>query len=152
MLKETIIAKFTQVLAAIPQAQQDALAVELAKMIPATPDADVDWRIGSGYDQEEKLIRINFSAKITPIKIEQDIDLFSAITQLIDYTPAEQFASIYQILELITEGLEKPYALTLGMMPVLPLSDTMSVLTFRIKGIPNALLYKKIQEEEAILN
>jgi hypothetical protein len=152
MLKEDIIKKFTQVLASVPQEQQDALAVELAKMIPATSEADVDWRIGSGYDQEEKLIRINFSAKVTPIKIEQSIDLFSAIALFIDCTPAEQFASIYRILELIMKGLEKPYTLTLGIMPVLPLSDTMSVLTFRIKGIPNALLIKEIEKEEAILN
>ena len=48
MLKEEIIKKFTEVLASIPQEQQEALASELAKMIPASSEADVDWGVGWG--------------------------------------------------------------------------------------------------------
>jgi hypothetical protein len=46
MLKEEIIKKFAQVFASIPQEQQNALAIELAKMIPADENADADWKIG----------------------------------------------------------------------------------------------------------
>jgi hypothetical protein len=152
MLKERIIEKFTQILAAIPAEQQAALAAELAKMMPANEQADVDWRVGSGYDEEAKMIRISFSAKVNPILIQKYVNLSTALAQLIDCTSIEQLTSIHQTLALIEDGLEKPYTLALGMMPVLPLSDTMSILTFRIHSSPNALLSKQIEEEQAVLN
>lgn len=152
MLKERIIEKFIQVLASVPAEQQAALATELAKMMPANEQADVDWRVGSGYDEETKIIKISFSAKINPILIQKYVNLPIALTQLISCTPIEQIASIHKILTLIEDGLEKPYTLALGMMPVLPLSDMMSILTFSIHSLPNALLSKQIEEEQAVLN
>jgi hypothetical protein len=152
MLEERIIKKFTQILASIPTAQQEALATELAKMIPTDENTQVDWSIGSGYDEESQLMKISFSAKVNPSLIQKNLSLLPALALLIGCTPTEQLASIHQTLTLIENGLEKPYTLVLGMMPILPLSDTINIFTFRIHSSPNATLSKQIAEEQAVFN
>jgi hypothetical protein len=78
--------------------------------------------------------------------------LSNALILFLDCTPKEQLSSIYQTLTLIQDGLEKPYTLALGKIPVLPLSNTVSILTFRIHSSPNATLSKQIEEEQAVFS
>ncbi|GAB4194696.1 MAG: hypothetical protein OHK0057_23400 [Thermoflexibacter sp.] len=66
MLKEEIIKKFIQVFASIPQEQQDALAIELAKMIPADENADVDWNVSWGYNLSKEEVGVSVWLKIVP--------------------------------------------------------------------------------------
>jgi hypothetical protein len=136
MLKETIIAKFTQVLAAIPQAQQDALAVELAKMTPATPDADVDWGIGRGYNTEKDELDVGISLKIVPAKSSmQEIPLLNLISNAVYLGKEEQLFLLEETLSMALVHIVSNRQFHCS--PALYLTESIASVRFRFWGNPS---------------
>jgi hypothetical protein len=137
MLKETIIAKFTQVLAAIPQAQQDALAVELAKMIPATPDADVDWSVSWGYYMEKDEVGVTISLKIVPARESETEKLLLAdlMTNLVNKGKENQLLDLSEALDIVLDDINSDKKMTAT--PALALTETTFAIRLRFWGAPS---------------
>ncbi|MCU0394182.1 MAG: hypothetical protein MUE81_23985 [Thermoflexibacter sp.] len=136
MLKENIIKKFTQVFASIPQDQQNALATELAKMIPATPDADVDWGVSWGYYIDKAEVNVGISLKICPaIHSEKEKTLTDLLADVVSRARENQLSDLDEALDIVLNDIN--FVKKMTHTPVLALTENTSAIRLRLWGTPS---------------
>jgi hypothetical protein len=118
MDRQTVLRKFGQVLAQVPLAQQRKLAGELAKMVPARPDAVFDWRANWAYDLDRKLVEAKFQVKVTAYEPHP----IGPVEQLLaSFVPsALPLATSGEALEKLAADGEAPYQLACWKVAFLP--------------------------------
>jgi hypothetical protein len=137
MLKERIIEKFTQILAAIPAEQQAALAAELAKMMPANGQADVDWRVGWGYDIDKDEVGVGISLKIVPATPStQAIPLIDLLTNAVNMGKEEQLLKLKEALDIALDDILLDRIITF--LPSVYFAEVTSAVHFSFRGEPSA--------------
>jgi hypothetical protein len=136
MLKENIIKKFTQVFASTPQEQQNALATELAKMTPASAEADVDWSVGWGYDTDKDEVGVTISLKIVLAKqSEQEMGLIDLLTNVINMGKEAQLLKIEEALDIAIDDIIANRRMI--HIPALRLTETIFAIHWRFWGEPS---------------
>jgi len=135
MLKETIIKKFRQILASVPAEQQNALAVELAKMIPTDESADVDWSVGWGYDTSKDEIGVGISLKIVPAtqSIKEE-SLLSLLSDAVNMGKEEQLLKLEEALDIVLNDIIA--GIRISFLPSIYFAEATSALHFSFRGEP----------------
>lgn len=153
MLINTITHKLFIIFSTIPEEQKQIFVAELSKIRHTNTASDTaDWRIGSGFDQEKELLQVNFTISIASHKLKEKIDLAVFFADLMLLTPQTQLELIDTALTTITEGIEKPYHLELGNMPVVAIDEKTTIIKFKITGQPSKKLQMQIQADELVLH
>jgi hypothetical protein len=118
MLKETIIAKFTQVLAAIPQ-------------------ADVDWSVSWGYYMEKDEVGVTISLKIVPARESETEKLLLAdlMTNLVNKGKENQLLDLSEALDIVLDDINSDKKMTAT--PALALTETTFAIRLRFWGAPS---------------
>lgn len=99
METEVLLNKIKCVFDHVAPDEQAYLLAQIRTMMPANPQADIDWRVGWGYNTDDDTIVVNVALKITPA--HQNID-----SQSIDEVFAELLARTTQDKTKLNEGIE----------------------------------------------
>jgi len=135
MNKQNILQKFGQVLAYIPQEEQEKLAKELSKIIPQSAKSLLDWRATWAYNFDVNQIEVKFHIKVQSFYHSKENYLGEILPQF--FVSESLLASSEDVLEkLILEGVS-PYHLSCWQ--VVFLEDHTAFLRFSIiANLPNA--------------
>ncbi len=129
-----IITKFETILASVPQAQKDALAHELAKITPATAEAEVEWRIYHSFNVEENSSKAWFSVKVIPAQQSQSQDIKKL---LICFLQIKDKLILKEILDCLAIFLESNAPYQLLVSPALYIAENTGAMMFSFKGKVN---------------
>jgi hypothetical protein len=142
-----ILEKFEQILAHISQEEKQKLASELAKIVPATSEAEVDWRVGWGYLTTTDEIQVDISMKIAPAVQSNSLDtLQNYFSNLLSTAHQKGLISLEEGLNHILNDTEKPYKIV-TLIPTLYLTIEVATLHFSFKASAKENL-KYIGEEK----
>jgi hypothetical protein len=133
MTKEQVALKLEAILERIKPEQTQILADELAKIVPASAEAEVAWQVSSVYDFDEDIVHGSFSIKVNPAQVSNEkIALSLHLKKLLKNLKIN-------ILEDIDETLNQLIDYTIGNMemrlsPAMYLKDEIGVIHFGVSG------------------
>lgn len=139
--------KFAQIFANVAPEKAEALAKELAKIVPAMPEAEIDWRVGWGYLVATDEIQIDISIKGTPaIQSESGSDLESSFNHILNFSNQKGLFVLSEGLEHLLKDTLTPYKIG-TLVPTLYLTNQMAAVHFSLKAFAKDSV-KHIGEEK----
>lgn len=133
MTAEQVALKLATILDRIKLEQKQILADELAKIVPASAEAEVSWQLSSVYDFDEDIVHGSFSIKVNPAQISNEkVALSLHLKKLLNNIKIN-------ILEDIDEILNQLIDYTIGniemrLSPAMYLKDEIGVIHFGMSG------------------
>jgi hypothetical protein len=145
--KDIILKKFTYLLESIAEDRKVQLAAELAKMIPVSPESEMDWSVGWGYFPDKNEVSSGISLKISPCQeAKANFQLIELIEIALMNGNEKQLLMLEEALDRLIDHAIPPYRITF--LPSCYLTEDMSAIHFTIKGIATDYVQNTIFKEK----
>lgn len=143
---EEIIDLFEALLKELPEESQNDFIKELANMIPATPDAVVEWQGRLHYHQDDR-IQAGAYLRVFPAVSKPEITNFRQIMQVLLENRTEKMWEMMQDdLYYFAQYAQKPYELQMGKS--MYIAENMATFMFSFWGEAQTDTQKYFEERQ----
>lgn len=109
-----ILEKFEQVFANVAPEKVEALAKELAKIVPATAEAEIDWQKRLHYEDDDTILAGAYLFVYPAKQYEGDMNILAVLACFISPNPPAFWEEMQEVLASLTADVVPPIHLRLG--------------------------------------
>jgi hypothetical protein len=140
-----ILEKFEQILVHISQEEKQKLARELAKIVPATPEATIEWEKRLHYEEDETILGGAYLRVFPAKQYEGEMDIHKLLSYFINPNPAAFWEEMQEVLEALATDVKPPIHLKTGL--ALYITDGMGALMFSFSAPAKQGVLQKLEQQ-----
>ena len=144
-----ILEKFEQILAHVSQEDKQKLAKELAKIVPATPEATIEWQQRLHYEEDNTVLGGAYLRVFPAKQYEGELDILVVLSCFISPNPVAFWEEMQEVLESLLVDVIPPIHLKMGL--ALYITDQMGAFMFSFSASAKQGVLQKFEQKHQSL-